>query len=240
MGRPNQYSAEELAFVEANHKRPRTEMYAEFVEKFGRTDVTLYAMNSLCKRNRWLTGRKSKGGSHYAPEVIRFISDNRDMPRKELVIAVNEKFGLNMTYTAVTNMCVRRGFTSKRTGRFGEHEGWRKGMAFVEKPIGYETRPDKRGRVYVKVGMPSDYRLKHHVIYENHFGAIPDQHVIKFKDGDDTNFDPSNLIAVHRGATGILTRRYRHHEAPAELKPVLLTMAQIDHKIYQKENRNDS
>ena len=238
MGRPTQYSAKELAFIEENHMMIRTELHKAFVAKFDRADVSIHALNSLCKRNRWLSGRSDKGGSHYDQAVIQFLSDNRDMPRKELVIAVNEQFDLNMTYTAVTNMCVRRGFTSKRTGRFGEHEGWRKGMAFVEKPIGYETRPDKRGRIYVKVGMPSEYRLKHHVIYENHFGAIPDQHVIKFKDGDDMNFHPSNLIAVHRGASGILTRRYRHHEAPAEIKPVLLTMAQIDHKIYQKEKQD--
>ncbi|ENW90521.1 MULTISPECIES: HNH endonuclease signature motif containing protein [Acinetobacter] len=238
MGRPNQYSAEELAFVEANHKRPRTEMYAEFVEKFGRTDVTLYAMNSLCKRNRWLTGRKSKGGSHYAPEVIQFISDNRDMPRKELVATVNEKFGLCMTYVALVNLCTRRGFSSKRTGRFGEHEGWRKGVNFVTQPVGYETKPDKRGRVYIKTAMPNEYRLKHHVIYEKHYGRIPEHHVIKFKDGNDQNFDHENLIAIHRGVTGILAQRYKHHTADNDVKPLLLTMAQIDHKIYQKEKQD--
>lgn len=237
MGRIVKYSPEELAFLEANHKMERPKLLVLFNEKFPR-EINLSALNSVCKRHRWLTGRKDKGGSHYPPEVVQFISDNRNTPRKELVTAVNAKFGLEMTYAAVTNFCVRHGFSSVRTGKFGEHEGWRKGIVFHEQPIGYETRPDKRGRVYVKVGQPSEYRLKHHVVWEQHFGQIPENHIIKFKDGDDTNFHPSNLIAVHRGVTPILAKRYRSHEAAEEVRPLLLTMAQIDHKIYQKEKAN--
>lgn len=234
MGRSFAYSDEELQFLKANCKMLRTELHAQFQEKFNR-EVTLAALNSVCKRNGWHSGRKAKGGSHYAPEVLQFLSDHRDMPRKELVEAVNSKFGLSMTYDAVTNQCVKRGFSSKLTGRFGEHDGWRKAHESNEKPIGYETKPDARGRVYVKVGQPSQYKLKHHVIYEEFFGRLPDHYIIKFKDGDDTNFDLDNLIAIHRGATGFLVRRYKHHEASKEMKPLLLTMAQIDHKIYEKE-----
>ena len=234
MGRSFAYSDEELEFLKANCKMLRAELHAQFQEKFDRK-LTLAAINSVCKRNGWYSGRRTKGGSHYAPEVLQFLSEHRDMPRKELVEAVNAKFDLAMTYDAVTNLCVRRGFSSKRTGRFGEHDGWRKAHETNEKPIGYETKPDARGRVYVKIGQPSQYKLKHHVIYEEFFGRLPDHYIIKFKDGDDTNFDLDNLIAIHRGATGFLIRRYRHHEASKEMKPLLLTMAQIDHKIYEKE-----
>lgn len=235
MGRSFAYSDEELQFLKANCKMLRAELHVQFEEKFDRK-VTLAAINSVCKRNGWYSGRKAKGGSHYAPEVLQFLSDHRDMPRKELVETVNTKFDLGMTYDAVTNLCVRRGFSSKLTGRFGEHDGWRKAHESNEKPIGYETKPDARGRVYVKVGQPSQYKLKHHVIWEQHFGIIPENHVIVFQDGDDTNFQPSNLIAVHRGAIGTLNRRYKPQQADKEIKPLLLTMAQIDHKIYQKEH----
>lgn len=237
MGRSFAYSDEELQFLKANCKMLRTELHAQFQEKFNR-EVTLAALNSVCKRNGWHSGRKSKGGSHYAPEVIQFISDNRTMPREELKNAVNAKFNLDMTYKGLTSLCRRQRFTTGRKGHFGEHDGWRQSVQFKTQPIGYETRPDKRGRVYVKVGQPSEYRLKHHVIWEQHFGLIPKNHVIVFKDGDDTNFHPSNLIAVHRGAIGTLNRRYKPQQADKEIKPLLLTMAQIDHKIYQKENAN--
>ena len=239
MGRAFKYSPEELEFIHANHKIVRTKLLEQFNAKFNR-ELNLDALNSLCKRNGWNTGRRAKGGSHYAPEVLQFLSDNRNMSRKKLVEEVNRKFNLNMTYTAVTNLCIRRGFNSKNTGRFGEHEGWRKGIAFIDKPIGYETSPDKRGRVYVKVGTPSEYRLKHHVLYEKHHGEIPENHVIKFKDGNDQNFAPENLIAVHRGVTSFLTRRYKHHLADSEMKPLLLTMAQIDHKIYERSNERNN
>lgn len=237
MGRPFGYSDEELQFIKDNHKMLRTELHAQFQEKFNR-EVTLAALNSVCKRNGWYSGRRTKGGSHYAPEVVRFISDNRKKPRKELLALVNEKFGISMTLIGISNFCSRHEFKSGRKGHFGDREGWSQIVQFKTQPIGYETKPDKRGRVYVKVGMPNGYRLKHHVIWEQHFGLIPENHVIVFKDGDDTNFNPSNLIAVHRGAIGTLNRRYKPQQADKEIKPLLLTMAQIDHKIYQKENAN--
>lgn len=238
MGRSTRYSDEELDFIKANQKLLRKDLHILFIKKFNRTEVTVNALNSLCKRNRWLSGRKAKGGSHYDQAVIEFLSENRDMPREQLKNEINCKFGLSMTYNAVVNLCTRKGFHSKNTGQFGEHDGWRQGIAYQNRPIGYEASPDKRGRVYVKTGMPSEYRLKHHLIYEQHFGEIPENHVIVFKDSNCLNFNPNNLIAVHRGAIGTLNRRYKSHSAPDEVKPLLLTMAQIDHKIYQKERED--
>ena len=238
MGRAHNYTMEQFKFIEQHHKLKRKELHKMFVEKFKRTDVTVNAINSICKRNRWLSGRKEKGGSHYNDDVVEFISANRTMPRTELLEKVNTTFNLEMTYVALVNFCKRHGFSSGRKGHFGEHDGWKKGVQFNEQPIGYETKPDARGRVYVKVELPKTYRLKHHVVYEKHFGKLPEDHVIKFKDGNNLNFDPENLIAVHKGVTGFLTQRYKHHLAPQEVKPLLLTMAQIDHKIYQKERED--
>ncbi len=56
-GRAISYSAAELAWIEANARRPRREMHAEFVAGFGREDVSLIHLNSLCKRRGWMTGR---------------------------------------------------------------------------------------------------------------------------------------------------------------------------------------
>lgn len=66
-GHPLSYSAEELAWIKANSARPRREARADFCVRFGRTDVTIGAFNSLCKRKGWLTGRNGRYPSGHAP-----------------------------------------------------------------------------------------------------------------------------------------------------------------------------
>ena len=72
-----------------------------------------------------------------------------------------------------------------------------------EQPIGAE-RVSKDGYVEVKVAeglqdRPNgNFRMKHHVVYEQAHGAIPDGCNVVFADGDRRNFDPDNLVAVPR------------------------------------------
>lgn len=56
-GRVVPYSDEELEWIEAHSKDPRPQMLAAFCALFGRDDVSLTNINSLCKRKGWLTGR---------------------------------------------------------------------------------------------------------------------------------------------------------------------------------------
>ena len=51
---------EELAWIEANRTRPRAELHSAFCFRFGRKDVSLSALNGLCKRKGWLTGRTGR------------------------------------------------------------------------------------------------------------------------------------------------------------------------------------
>lgn len=66
-GHPLSYSAEELAWIKANSVLPRREAHAGFCARFDRTDVTLGAFKSLCKRNGWLTGRDGRYPSGSVP-----------------------------------------------------------------------------------------------------------------------------------------------------------------------------
>lgn len=56
-GRPINYSADELAWIETHKCGVRRKTHADFCERFGRQDVTFINLNSLCKRKGWLTGR---------------------------------------------------------------------------------------------------------------------------------------------------------------------------------------
>lgn len=59
-GRAIAYTQAELDWVRDNCTLPRKDLHARFVATFGRGDVTLQNLASLCKRNGWLTGRDGR------------------------------------------------------------------------------------------------------------------------------------------------------------------------------------
>lgn len=59
-GKAIEYIAEELAWIEANKTLPRATLYSAFCFRFGRADVSFGALNGLCKRKGWLTGRDGR------------------------------------------------------------------------------------------------------------------------------------------------------------------------------------
>lgn len=72
--------------------------------------------------------------------------------------------------------------------------------------VGYvgRERVGKDGYIQVQVStglqdVPNrNFRMKHHVVWEEHNGPIPPHTMIVFADRDKTNFDPENLVAVPR------------------------------------------
>jgi len=63
------------------------------------------------------------------------------------------------------------------------------------RPVGSE-RVNRDGYVEVKVEDPNKWRLKHRVIWEQHYGAIPPGHNIQFKDHNPLNLDITNLYII--------------------------------------------
>ena len=98
---------------------------------------------------------------------------------------------------------------SRRTQfKAGQVHGY---AAIREQPIGAE-RVDEDGYVWVKVAdglqeRPNcNFRPKHHVVYEQHHGPIPEGHNVVFADRDKGNFDPSNLVAVPKSLMAVVNR----------------------------------
>ena len=87
------------------------------------------------------------------------------------------------------------------------------------KPVGHERVDSKDGYTWVKVrdsrtdgiqrNCPGhhneNYRLKHHVVWEEHNGPIPPSTMIVFADRDRRNFDPDNLVAVPRRLWSVIS-----------------------------------
>ena len=85
------------------------------------------------------------------------------------------------------------------------------------RPVGTERRRKK----YIQVKIANNYKdeegnwkYKHHIVYEQHYGKIPDDHVVIFLDGDTTNFDPANLKAVSKGTHAKLNQNKLRFDDP--------------------------
>lgn len=73
-------------------------------------------------------------------------------------------------------------------------------------------------------------------------GPVPEGHVLKCLDGNRLNTDPANWRAIPRALLPLLNgkvgRRLAYDDAPAELKPTLLTLAQLEQAAAQRRQPN--
>ncbi|MEX3008989.1 HNH endonuclease signature motif containing protein [Hoeflea sp. TYP-13] len=206
-GRWIQYTDDELEFIEQTSTLPRRQAYAAFREKFDRTDVSLNNYKALCKRKGWLTGRTGQ-----------FVKGG---------VPANK--GKKMPYNA------NRARTQFKKG----------GMPHNTKFAGHE-RITRDGYVEISVeetnphtGFGRRYVQKHRWLWEKENGPVPAGHCLKSVDGDKTNTDPSNWICIPRALLPRLAGRWTqgYDEAPAELKPVILATAKLEHRAREEGRR---
>lgn len=65
-----------------------------------------------------------------------------------------------------------------------------------------------------------NYELLQRVVYEDEIGPIPENHIIKFKDGNSLNCSPDNLECISRAENGRRTMN-EYHDHPPELKTAI-------------------
>lgn len=188
-------------------------------------------------------------GHTYSASQIEFLRVNCAMPRKDLAVAFNRAFDLNLTEQAIKGTLARHRISSGRSGCFVKGmTTWNKGLTGYmganatsfrkgnipknHKPIGYE-RITVDGFVEVKTQEPNVFELKSRLVYQQHFGEIPNGMIVKFIDGDSMNFEPSNLTLMTRSELLALNRFYKHKESDSTIKPTLITAARLKSKIHK-------
>ncbi|KKX29208.1 HNH endonuclease signature motif containing protein [Rhizobium sp. LC145] len=202
------YSDEEMAWLKANRTLPIGDYHAAFCRQFSRDDVSAGNLHALRKRKGWKTGRTGHFGKGSTPF-------NKGVPCEP--------------------------------GKGGRHPNARKthfkkgGLPHNTKYLGHE-RVSKDGYVEVSIdeenphtGYERRYVLKHIHLWEQANGPVPKGMCLKCIDGDRLNTDPSNWVLIPRGILprlngGRATRVMAYDTAPDELKPILLTIARVDHK----------
>lgn len=88
----------------------------------------------------------------------------------------------------------------------------------------------KDGYVYIKT--ESGFKPKHQYLYQQHFGEIPKNHIVIFKDNDKYNFDIENLELISRSDN---MKRNSIWNMPEELKEVVILKKTLMKIINGKE-----
>lgn len=123
-------------------------------------------------------------------------------------------------------------WNKNKTGltQLGGSSKFKKGnIPHTHKEVGYEsTRKD--GYIFIKT--ESGFKTKHQYIYEQHFGKIPKNHIVVFKDNNKYNFDIDNLEVISRSEN---MKRNSIWNMPEELKEVVILKKTLMKIINGKE-----
>lgn len=215
------YTKEQSDFLVANAKTMRySDLTSEFNQRFG-------THKTVTQIRKWFSYHKISGISSrdLTPEQLDFVRQNcQFMSRKELARQLNEKFRTNFNENALKSYCNRRGLHSVSTGKFEVgNRSWQTGLHGEDywRHFTPETREQVRqtlieantkyhdGDVIIRHGLPCIYKktgatidenisYASTVIWEQHYGKIPDSHIIIHIDGNVMNYDISNLYLFPR------------------------------------------
>jgi len=228
------YSEEEMAFLRSIAPgRYSDEITKMFNERF-RAQKSRTAIRSVLYKNGIRSG-VSGPRSQYAEEHINYLRKlaAKGLPNPEITRRFNERFRLAKTENSIQILRCKYKIKTRSGGRFNKGSTpWNKGLkgwvapgaerTWFKKgnrpqtwmPVGTErVRTPHKGRttagdyIDVKVSEPNKWKLKHHLVWEAHWGPIPKGHAVIFGDGDNRNFDPENLICVSRKQLAMLNLR---------------------------------
>lgn len=185
----------------------------------------------------------------YTLEQLDFVKSNCTLERKELTRLFNEKFETQLTVQCLSSLCKRNKWSTGRTGRFkkgsvppnkgtkgltgANKTSFKKGQSpWNTKPIGYERIDNKDGYVHIKIAEPNIFALKHRHEWEKHYGPVPDNHVVAFKNQDKTDCRIENLILMSKAEMVRYAKSFHKLANPATNETCLL-MAKVKTKAIQ-------
>ena len=181
-------------------------------------------------------------------DYLREITPGRHY--KEIVELMNAKFEYEFNLGQIKGAIARYKLNTGFTGYFpkgnipfnkgtkgimkANKTSYKKGnIPQSYKPVGTE-RITKDGYTEIKVKDPNVWKLKHRIIYEEHYGEIPKGHVVMFLDRNKSNFDINNLILISRNQLRKLNQNNLIKDDP-ELTKSGIILADLLIKINEKD-----
>ena len=122
-GQRIRYSADEMAWLEANRSMIISDYHREFVATFGRVEVTALNLHGLRKRKGWFVGRKPGRffGRHrkFSADEMTWLESNSTMVIREYHAEFVAKFDReDVTAQNLHALRKRKGWKTGRTGQF--------------------------------------------------------------------------------------------------------------------------
>lgn len=209
-----------------------SEAVVEFERRFGRkvTPAGVYSRANkmgLSKTGRTNERRVKTPMRWSSPKLERecewLLANDVTESTKPTIEAFEREFGVRLTGNQVSAFRSAHGTQKKAPTNDGR----------TYRPVGYE-RVGPHGRIVVKVadkptvpGSKDNWRLKHHIVYEEAFGPIPEGHTVMLADGDPLNLDPENLVAVPSRCLAYLASHFEWHDRETLEAAVNLTLLNI-------------
>lgn len=207
-GHPIGWLPEELAWIEANCQLSRKQRHQMFCARFGRTDVSQGAIDGLCKRNRWLSGRTGHWTRETAPS-------NKGM---KMVVHPNSRatqFKPGERQGLAARLYVPIGTEKLRDG-------------YLARKVNDDLPLQARWR-YVHL---IRWEERHGRVPEGHCLKCLDGDRLNT---DPANWEPIPRALLPRLAG---CYRLAYDDAPAELKPALLATAKLEHAARELRRRS--
>ena len=98
-------------------------------------------------------------------------------------------------------------------------------IPLCHRPVGTERTNVKDGYIMIKTANPRTWQLKHVWLWEQTHGPKKPNHVIRFIDGDKTNFAIENLESVKKAEIVIFNKLY--YKAPDAIKPAAKALIKL-------------
>lgn len=175
-----------------------------------------------------MSKKKYAGTRRWTAEEHEWREENKGLVIGDYLREFCLRFGRSdVTGAQLQNLRFRKGWP---TGRNGPHNTRAPGDVFIHHGLVYvATDVLRRGS---KTGLK--LRLQHHVLWEKLHGPIPSGSMLKCRNGDRLSTDPSNWELIPRGLLFRLSGR-GYCTAPAELKPTIMAVAKLEHKVREKD-----
>ena len=229
-----------------NHYRWTPEMDAALKELYGTCSVKEVAEIINARFGTGLTPNaiynRAKGKvrlyrtyHYYTEEQEEWLRQNvSKYDSRDLAHEFNKTFQADVDSVSVRNHCTVKGI---KIG-YSAHKGYR---YYRNDPIGAEFI-NHRGEVFVKVSDEKrargynglNWKLKSHLVWEQHHGEIPKGHGIVYLDGNRANCDISNLECVSNSIRGRISRPFRG--TSADVKRCAIKMKTLE-KILEEVER---
>lgn len=189
----------------------------------------------------------------YTKEHLKWLRSKYPvMDRREICTAFNKYFNTDRPQTSILACLKNHGIKSGRSGQFVKGQRpWNNGVkgymganktSFKKGNLPHNHRPLWSERIckdgYVEISIPernphtgfeTRFKKKHVWVWEQENGKKPDGCAVIFKDGDNRNFELSNLELVTRAELLSLNLHgYKDH--PNELKPTVMALAKMETK----------